>query len=189
MYATRKTRRFWPWATIVVSGATALITGMQFVHPGLLAAMERRPGALGDHQYWRLFTPLFVHSDGWRQIAFNFPAIACTGYFVERIYGYRFWLVCYFLSGVMAELIAFSWQPTGAGASVAGAGLLGALAVFGLLRTCPPQVMFGALFILFGAVVLTCIRDIHGPPILIGACIGSVAARFGRHDGHPKSLS
>lgn len=188
MCATRKTRRFWPWATIVVSGATALITGMQFVHPGLLAAMERRPGALGDHQYWRLFTPLFVHSDGWRQIAFNFPAIACSGYFVERIYGSRFWLICYFLSGAVAELIAFSWQPTGAGASIAGAGLLGALAVFALRRTRAPQPKLGALFILLGAVVLTYIRDIHGPPMLIGACIGSAPARIGRQRDDPKSL-
>lgn len=88
---------------------------------------------------------------------------------VERIYGSRFWLVSYFLSGIVGELFAFMWQPTGAGASVAGAGLLGTLTIFGLLHMTAPQVKFGAILILLGAVVLSATRDIHGPPILTGA--------------------
>ena len=177
MYAKRDKRSVWPWATIVVLGITGLLTAAQFVYPGLLSALQRRPGALAQHQYWRLFTPLFVHSDGWRQIAFNFPAIALGGYFTERIYGSRLWLVLYFVSGVAAELIAYAWQPTGAGASIAGAGLLGALAVAGLLRSPAFQVKAGALLTLLGAGVLTAKRDVHGPPILIGACIAFIATR------------
>ena len=63
-------------------------------------ALERTPDALHNHQYWRLITPLFVHSGGWRQIAFNFPAIAITGCFAERIFDPHPWLIIYFLAGL-----------------------------------------------------------------------------------------
>lgn len=168
----------WPWATITVLSVTALLTAAQFVFPALLPAVARQPDALRRHQYWRLVTPLFFHSDGWRQIAFNFPAIALIGYFTERVYGPRIWLACYFVSGFGAELFAYLWQPTGAGASIAGAGLLGALALAVLLRSRAPQPRIGALAVLLGAVVLIAIRDIHGPPVIMGACIGLIASKY-----------
>jgi membrane associated rhomboid family serine protease len=74
-----------------VLSITALATVAQFLQPALLPPLERTPDALQQHQYWRLFTSLFVHSDGWRQIAFNFPVIAVTGYFAERVFGPRLW--------------------------------------------------------------------------------------------------
>jgi membrane associated rhomboid family serine protease len=140
--------------------------------------LERTPGVLLQHQFWRLFTSLFVHSDGWRQIAFNFPAIAVIGYFAERVFGAYLWLTLYFVSGFTAGLIACAWQPTGAGASIAGAGLLGALAFPVLLRVRVPQAKFGALVVLAGAIALTGMRDIHGPPILVGGCIALIAMRL-----------
>ena len=132
----------------MVLAITAFTTATQFVEPALLPALERTPDALHYRQYWRLFTPLFVHSNGWRQIAFNFPAIAVTGYFAERVFGVRLWLILYFVPGFVAELIGYVWQSTGAGASVEGAGLLGALAISVLFRV--PQARFGASLLLAG---------------------------------------
>jgi rhomboid protease GluP len=159
----------------MVLAITAFASAAQFVEPALLPALERTPSALHQRQYWRLLTPLFVHSDGWSQIAFNFPAIAVTGYFAERVFGARLWLILYFVSGFAAEFVGYVWQPTGAGASVAGAGLLGALTLFVLLRVPPPQAKFGALLVLLGAIALTGIHNIHGPPILVGGCIALIA--------------
>ena len=177
----RPQRTTWPWATIAVLSVTALLTAAQFVFPTLLPAFARQPDALRRHQYWRLITPLFFHSDGWKQIAVNFPAIALIGYFTERVYGPRTWLLCYFLSGFAAELFAYAWQPTGAGASIAGAGLLGALALAVLRRSHAPQPKIGAVAILVGAAILCVIRNIHGPPVFVGAGIGLIALR---HAGH-----
>jgi rhomboid protease GluP len=158
-----------PIATIVVLAITALVTAMQFVFPPLLPALRRQPTAIAGHGYWRLITALFVHADGWKQIAFNFPAIAVVGVLVERIFGSSHWLILYFVSGVATEFIALRWEPYGGGASIAGAGLLGALAIWLLLKNKRPQDWGGALFILIGAVVLTYLRNIHGPPIFMGA--------------------
>jgi rhomboid protease GluP len=164
-----------PLTTILVLAITGLTTSLQLASPRILALLERVPDALARHQWWRLVTPLFVHADGLRQIAFNFTAILIVGVIVERIFGSRLWLLIYFVSGIVGEIAGFVWQPQGAGASVAGAGLLGALAAWLLLINKRPQAIFGAAVILLGAIALTAIRDLHGPPILTGACIAAAA--------------
>ena len=162
-----------PITTVIVLAVTALITGLQFIFPEVLPALRRQPTAITGHEYWRLITSLFVHADGWKQIAFNFPAIAIVGVFVERIFGSARWLILYFVPGVTTEIIALWWEPYGGGASIAGAGLLGALAIWLLLKNKRPQGWVGALFILIGAVLLTYFRNIHGPPILMGAVMSA----------------
>ncbi len=162
-----------PVCTITVVAITALITGLQFAVPDVLPALERSPAGLREHQWWRLLTPLLVHSDGWRQIAFNFPAILFVGTYAERIFGARWWLALYFTAGIVGEIAGYLWQPIGAGASVAGAGLLGGVAMWALANA-RPQLRAGALVVLTGACVLTAMRDIHGPPILVGAGIALV---------------
>jgi rhomboid protease GluP len=160
-----------PIVTISVLAVTGIVTALQFPFPAVLHALQRTPGVLRHNQWWRLITPLFVHADGWRQIAFNFPAILILGVIVEHLFTRRQWLVLYFVPGIIGELAGYAWQPNGAGASVAGAGLLGALAAWlWLNRTI--QGRAGALFLMIGAVSLTFSRDIHGPPILAGFCIG-----------------
>lgn len=167
-----------PVTTITVLGITAISTGMQQVDARVLRLLERTPEALASHEYWRLITPLFVHSDGWRQIAFDFLAIAVLGYIVERIYSNKFWLIAYFFCGMVGEVVGYAWQPLGAGSSVGSAGLLGAVATWLLIENRRVPAMFGAAIILAGAVVLTWLRDIHGPPILVGAIIALAALRY-----------
>jgi rhomboid protease GluP len=132
------------------------------------------PGGVAAVQWWRLITPLFVHSGGWRQIGFNFSAIAVVGTLVERLFGPRQWLLLYFAGGIVGELAGGRWEPTGAGASVAGCGLLGALAVWLIARNATVRGRFGGAFILIGAAALTFYRDLHGPPILAGAILAVV---------------
>ena len=163
-----------PVVTICVLAATGVVTSLQLFSPAVLPALERVPGSVSAGQWWRLITPLFVHADGWRQIAFNFSAIAVVGTFVERIFGRLNWLVLYFVSGIVGELTGMRWQPTGAGASVAGCGLLGALAIWLMARNRTPGGRFGGAFILLGAAVLVFLRDIHGPPIFSGAVLAGV---------------
>jgi rhomboid protease GluP len=160
-----------PVATISVLAVTGILTALEFVDPSLLPLLQRTPSALALHQWWRLFTPLFVHSDGPRQIAFNFPAILIVGTLVERIFGPWQWLVIYFTCGLVGEVAGYAWQPSGAGASVAGAGLLGSLALWLLYDRKAIQAKIGGAIILIGALILVYHRDIHGPPILAGALI------------------
>jgi membrane associated rhomboid family serine protease len=182
------TRNNLPVATLGVLAITGIVTGMQFFFPQLLPSVQRTPSAFAQHQWWRLITPLFVHSDGWRQIAFNFPAILIVGILAERVWGSRRWLILYFACGLIGELAGYAWRPYGAGASVAGAGLLGSLAAWLLYKGRPAQAYFGGAVILLGAVALVFARDIHGPPILAGACIGFAMFKAGENERQRRTI-
>jgi len=160
-----------PIATISVLTVTGVVTALQYSYPSLLPLLQRTPSALVLCQWWRLFTPLFVHSDGLRQIAFNFPVILIVGTLVERIFGHLRWLIIYFTCGLVGEIAGYAWQPSGAGASVAGAGLLGSLALWLLHDSKLVRTKVGGGVILVAALILVYCRDIHGPPILVGALI------------------
>ncbi len=177
-----------PLATLSVLAITGVVTGMQFVFPQLLFWLGRNPSAFAQHQWWRLITPLFVHSDGWRQIAFNFPAILIVGILAERVWGSRRWLILYFACGLIGELAGYAWQPYGAGASVAGAGLLGSLAMWLFYKGKVAQTYFGGAVILIGAVILVFFRDIHGPPVLAGACIAFAMIKAGVNERQRRTI-
>ena len=164
-----------PFGTLGILSITGLFTSLQFVFPQILGALERTPTALVNCEWWRVITPLLVHSDGWQQIAFNFAAILVVGTSVESIFGIDRLLVLYLICGFVGEVAGFAWQPSGAGASVAGAGLLGALAFWLLLRSVPGKI--GGAVVLIGAVILCLRKDIHGPPLLAGALTAWVMSR------------
>jgi|SRR5215510_4292697 len=170
-------RRRIPVATLTLLAITGLTTGLQFVFPEMLTALRRNPEALRADEWWRVISPLFVHAEGWPQILFNFTAIAIVGTIVERIYGSRLWLLFYFAGGLTGEIAGYAWKPHGAGASVGGAGLLGAMAAWLLSRKAPLQPRIGGGILLAGALTLTAFRDLHGPPILLGAGIAALALR------------
>ena len=160
-----------PVTTASIFAITAAATTLQYFLP-LLPLFERQPDALARHEYWRLITPIFFQREGWRQIMFDFSALAVVGTFVECICGGRRWLVLYFAAGVSGEIAGFAWKPLGAGSSVAICGLLGALAAWLLRNPRPMQSRFGGIVILVGAVILTALRDLHGPPLLVGIVLG-----------------
>ena len=165
-----------PIATVVILCITATFTGLQFVFPPLLTSLRRVPNEITNHEYWRLLTSLFVHNGGWKQIAFNFTAIAIVGTIVESIFGTGLWLILYFVAGIVGQIAGLYWKPTGAGASVAGAGLLGALAIWMILHPLW-RTRIGGAVIICGACTLVYFRDVHGPPLLAGAVIAFFAFR------------
>src|SRR5204862_4640413 len=108
------------------------------------------------------------------QILFNFTAIAIVGTFVEWIYRPWRWIAFYLLAGLAGEFAGYAWQPQGAGASVAGAGLLGALLLWLVAKHgLPWQTRIGGVAGLCAALALTAHGDLHGPPLLVGALLAS----------------
>jgi rhomboid protease GluP len=163
-----------PKATLTVLFMTEILTGLQFFFPALIVALERRPGMLASGQWWRLITPILINPEGWRQITFNLLGIAIVGALVERLFGSRRWLVLYLVGAVAGELTGMVWKPVGAGSSVAISGLVGGLAAWLMWRNEPVQPRFGGAILVLGALVLTIMRDVHGPPIVAGACAAAV---------------
>jgi membrane associated rhomboid family serine protease len=141
-------RARFPIATVVVLSITMTATGLQLIFPEILGALRRNPDALAAGEWWRMVTPLFVHSDGWVQIVLNLVGIALVGPLIERLFVSWRLLALYFVTGVLAETISYMWEPYGAGASIALCGLIGGLLVW-LLRCHSPVRTFVSVYVVY----------------------------------------
>ncbi len=89
-----------------------------------------------DHQYWRMFTSMFLHS-GILHIVFNMWALWVVGGFMEAVLGRTKFLLLYFIAGFAGSVLVITAAPLGAavvGASGAIFGAFGALAVHAFLN-------------------------------------------------------
>lgn len=88
--------------------------------------------AIVHGQYWRLITPLFLHSDSLiLHIVFNMYALYAFGPSLERYYGHGRFVILYFLAGFTGNVLSFMFSSANSlGASTAIFGLVAAEAVF-----------------------------------------------------------
>ena len=87
-------------------------------------------GFIKRFQIWRLITYTFLHGDFWH-IFFNMWGIFLFGTPVEKLLGYRRFLVLYFASGVLGALL---WLPFNWNIPAVCVGASGAL--FGVMTAC-----------------------------------------------------
>jgi rhomboid protease GluP len=83
-------------------------------------------------QFWRLFTPMFLHNtSSILHIAFNMYALYALGTALEIHYGHWRFIALYLVSGFAGNVISFLFTSSPSlGASTAIFGLLGAEAIF-----------------------------------------------------------
>jgi membrane associated rhomboid family serine protease len=173
----RRLPRRWPVATASVLAVTAVLTVLQYSFPQVRLALWRDPDMIAAGQWWRLVTALFVQYDAVWQILVVFACIGAVGVLAERIFGHGWWLVLYFGCGVIGQVFGYLWEPPDSGASVAGAGLLGAVCAWLLSPAGPRQIqvrVWGVVWPLVG-VALTLKKDQHGPPLLVGFAVSRPA--------------
>jgi membrane associated rhomboid family serine protease len=133
-------------ATVFVLTATTSVLGLSF--PSVLAALGRTPAGLhGD--WWRSFTSLFVQDGGVAGTISNLAFLLVMGTLVEQFLSRGRWFACYFGAGLCGEIVAYAWQPTGAGNSVANCGLAGALIVALLASRRMPQPRIAPMVLLY----------------------------------------
>jgi rhomboid protease GluP len=83
------------------------------------------------NQWWRLLTCMFLHA-GVLHILCNGYALYRLGAVVERMLGRPFFIVIYFVSGIMGSLASLWWNPMAVSVGASGAvfGIFGALLTF-----------------------------------------------------------
>ncbi len=92
------------------------------------------PAVLVDHQYWRMFTSMFIHA-GIFHILLNMWALWLVGGFLESAVGRGKFLTLYLLAGFAGSvLVVLVPSAPVVGASGAIFGLFGALAVHAFLN-------------------------------------------------------
>lgn len=95
-------------------------------------------------QYWRFFTPMFLHADE-IHLAVNCYSLFILGTQVERIYGHGRFAAIYFISGILGGIASFAFSINqSVGASGAIFGLLGAMLFFAVKRPALLKSSFGA---------------------------------------------
>ncbi len=167
--------------TTAVVAITTLLTVLQSRFAEIRLALWRDPAEIHAGQWWRLFTALFVQYDAVWMITVVLGLITAVGFLAERLFGHVSWLFIYLGCGVIGQAFGVLWLPhtSDAGASVAGAGLLGAVCAWLLSPAAPrlARIRVWAIVWLVVGVVLTAMRDMHGPPLLIGFGVGALLVR------------
>jgi rhomboid protease GluP len=161
-----------PPATAAILCVVLATRVLQWLVPGWYGMLARDPSM----PWLQVVSALFAYDDGWPQIIGIVVGALVLGVVGERRFGSLRWLAIFLAAGVVGQVVGLAWQPMGAGSSVAVAGLFGAVAVW-LLQPgagVPAFARLGPLLVLAGGVYLTAVRDIHGPPVFVGAGLAAL---------------
>lgn len=179
----------WPWASIAIIAVTAMVTGLSFADPDLLALLRRDTDSLLAGEVWRVITPLFVQPYGLVQVVLNGSLMLMLVPVAERLYGSRGLLVVYFGAGLIGQIASAWWIPTGGGSSPGIFGVIGALLTYVVWHglgwpassASPPViekpfVVIASLGLLAGPLIAF-FQDGHGPSIIAGALLSLLLLR------------
>lgn len=120
-------------------------------------------------QPWRFVSAMFLHGD-LVHLLYNLFALALFGSMLERIQGGRAFLLTFFATGIIANIVAVNFYSSSLGASGAIFGVIGALVV---LRPLLVVWAFGLPMPLFVAGIIWVAGDIIGT--FIPSNVGTIA--------------
>lgn len=132
-----------PWLTYFIIAMNVLMYGLlRLVAMKTGTSYEQQLEPFGakvnnlimEGQYWRFFTPMFLHADI-VHLAVNCYSIYIIGAQVEKIFGRGRFLAIYFVAGLIGSAASFAFSlNSSVGASGAIFGLVGAMLYFSLRR-------------------------------------------------------
>jgi len=190
-YACRPARRRLPVFSGLVIGVTALVSGLQFVYPWVLAALRRDPDAIRTGELWRLVTALFVQPNGLGQFLANGFLILAFMPAAERLFG-RYVLAVYFAAGLAGQVANYFWDSGSGGSSTAIFGIMGSVLIYVIRNRrvlLLPFTFIASTGVLASAVMILS-RDGHGVGLIVGALTASLlpmAEMSFRASGHERS--
>jgi membrane associated rhomboid family serine protease len=116
--------------------ANVAMFAAEFVFPATTTYLSLQPNAVLDHFWvWQLATYMFLHA-GPFHILFNMLALWMFGTELERVWGTRYFLKFYFVTGIGAGILTvlFSLLPFSFASALQFSRILGASgAIYGLL--------------------------------------------------------
>ena len=128
-------------------------------------------------QPWRFVTSIFLHG-GLSHIIFNLFALILFGSILESLIGGKKFLIVFFVTGIIANLIAVNFYPSSLGASGAIFGVIGALVV---IRPLLVVWAFGLPMPIFLAGILWVVGDLIG--LFVPSNVGNIAHLSGMFFG------
>lgn len=129
---------------------------LQIIIPKFTELFVLNQKAPTNFQFWRYLTSIFLHGS-LTHLLFNLFALFFFGIILEKEVGSRNFLIVFFFSGILANLIAVNFYPSSLGASGAIYGIIGALTII------KPLMMvwtFGLIMPMFIASILWVTADV-----------------------------
>ncbi|OGJ15451.1 hypothetical protein A3K73_04235 [Candidatus Pacearchaeota archaeon RBG_13_36_9] len=152
---------------------------VQTVSPGFTDAFVLNQASY--FQPWRFLTSVFLHGS-FAHLLYNLFALALFGSILEKLIGGKKFLTVFFLSGLLANLVAVNFYSSSLGASGAIYGILGCLAVIKpkmavWVYSLPMPMFLAAILWIAGSIIGIFIPDntghiAHLSGIIIGLLFG-----------------
>jgi len=101
---------------------------LQILISGFTELFVLNKSALYNYEYWRFVSAIFLHGSV-VHLLYNLFALALFGFILEKLIGSRKFLLVFFASGIIANLIAVNFYSSSLGVSGAVYGILGCLVV------------------------------------------------------------
>ena len=133
-------------------------------------------------EYYRFVTSIFLHS-GIPHLAYNLFALALFGSILEKLIGGKKFLIVFFVTGILANLVSVNFYSSSLGASGAIFGVIGAL-IF--VRPLMVVWAFGMPMPIFIAGILWGAGDLLGA---VGFFMGNPIDNTGNNTGNIAHLS
>ena len=112
--------------SVIISGGLIVSFLLQLVIPGYTDAFVLNSKAY--YEPWRFVTSIFLHS-GITHLIYNLFALILFGLIFEKITSSNKFILVFFVTGVVANLIAVNFYPSSLGASGAIFGIIGAVTI------------------------------------------------------------
>ncbi|MDP2925554.1 MAG: rhomboid family intramembrane serine protease [Nanoarchaeota archaeon] len=149
-----KYRFYFLWLGLVCLGMFIL----QILIAGFTELFILSPGAIYNIEIWRFVSAIFMHGS-LLHLMFNFFALIFFGAVLEKLIGGKNFLLVFFGSGIIANVISINFYNYSLGASGAIYGIIGTLAILN------PMMMvwaFGIIMPMFVAAIIWIIADVIG---------------------------
>ena len=159
-----------------------MVTGLQFIFPEIITALDRNRTALLSGEMWRLVTPLLIQPMGIWQCVLNFFFFISFVPIAEYLYGRKVLLI-YFGAGIIGQIMNFYWETTpgglstsGGGSSTALYGVIGSLVIYIMInrKLFPKGYILIPIAVFLGVTVLLFFEDGHAPSLLVGGMLGLI---------------
>ena len=151
--------------------ACVIIFIIQNIFPGFTELFVLNLKAVYEHQYWRFLSAIFLHGSA-VHLLYNLFALFFFGLSLERLIGSKRFLIVFFLSGIIGNIVAVNFYESSLGASGAIYGILGCLTIISPFMF---VWAFGLILPMFLAAIFWILGDIMGVFGIGGSDVGYIA--------------
>ncbi|VVB78921.1 Rhomboid protease GlpG [uncultured archaeon] len=162
-----KFRYYFLWLCLVCIGVYIL----QLIIPGFTDLFILNLNAVDQRQYFRFVSAIFLHGSA-VHLLYNLFALFFFGWSLEKLIGSRRFLIVFFLSGIIANIVAVNFYSSSLGASGAIYGIIGCLTIISPFMF---VWAFGLIMPMFLAAILWIAGDVMGVFGFSGSDVGYIA--------------